>query len=475
MDIVTVDGMVEHDFRRSIEDMLRLDQVDEAVDRLHALLEAHGGAGTILPARFLGVSAREVRLAGWERLAERLLDHDRPNHPITAIGVTMADPRALGGSGSRGGYLAPFIKTYYFNDDAYPFSEATRDDLLDGYSRDGFEWQGDFQATDATLAVKGIDDLYAAVIELENRLFDIAEPDPREVRAGVIASCFIAALIHQAVRDTIRNEGLPRPLCVFAACDGVYPYFDAPVVGSDGCTIDEAAAEVLKANSPVDEAGADEEEFAEEPAGMASLLNLAMPRTTKAPVMVLSADDADEAERYREMAGADRLEIDEESAARIAVEYTQLAARSDDDWAHDEAVDLDCGWTERRASTEEFIGFAPVPPVEDFAEPFAGDQVDLGAAFEAADPVFEAVDEAEEPEAPIELAAPVRHSIRARINVAEPVASEPVHVGLGGLLRRLWSRFSRRPIPSDPGVGQAGRGLDVVEEVDLAPAEALNR
>lgn len=342
MDIITIEGMVENDFRLSIEDMLRLDQVDEAVERLRGLLGSAAGVGKILPERFLEITSADLEIGGWHRLEDRLLDHGRSNFPITAIGVTLADARQLGGPVPNGGKLRPFIKTFYFTDDAYPFSEASRHDLLDGYSREGFELQGDYRATDATLSVKGIDDLYGAIVELEARLCDTPDPAEDEIRAGSIGSCFLAALIHQALRDTIRQKGLPRSLCVFAACDGVYPFFDAPVIGSDECPVVTSAAEPASeelAPDSADEVRADgdraygdradgevtHDEVAADLKGEASLLSLTMRRAGKAPVMVLNTQEAEEGARCTELAAAQRMGIDDETMLRAVMESVHYA------------------------------------------------------------------------------------------------------------------------------------------------------
>src|SRR5688572_7626481 len=122
MDTITIDGIDEHDFRHSVEDMLRADEGEAALAKLRALLEPFAVHGGVLPPRILEVSPRDVEFAGWSRLANRLLDHDRPGYPITAIGVALSDARKLGGPGPSNGWLAPFIKTFYFSDDAYPFT-----------------------------------------------------------------------------------------------------------------------------------------------------------------------------------------------------------------------------------------------------------------------------------------------------------------------------------------------------------------
>lgn len=460
MEIITIDGMVEHDFRHSIEDMLRLDQVDEAIERLRGLLESCAGEDKILPARFLKVSCEDLVIAGWHRIADRLSDHDRPNHPISAIGVTLADPRVLGGSRASGGWLSPFLKTFYFSDDAYPFSDATRDDLLDGYSRDGFEWQGDYQATDATLSIKGIDDLYGAIIALEDRLFASPNPAAEEIRAGTIGACYLAALIHQCLRDTIRQKGLPRPLCILAACDGVYPFFDAPVAGSDESGTDEPAKSTPVAATREDREDRfpeDEEELAEEPPPEASLLSLVSRKGIKAPVIVLAEDDAREAARYSEMAGAQRLGMDEEEALKHLMECTAPSIPGDTVGTAGEAAHGEPDGPDDRAAPVEALALAvetlsrPLPdraaPDEPWDDPVwlrtsvsndraaaaLIDRQDICDGFLAPleDPDALGADMAEVP-----VAAPASHSLRARINLAQPGPDVPRR-------KRSWALFDR--------------------------------
>lgn len=303
METITIDGMDEHDFRHSIEDMLRHDDVDDAINRLRALLTPYAGEGGILPARFLTVTTDQIALSGWSGLGARLGAFDRPGHPISAIGIAMADPIEAGRRPDDAGRLAPCIETCYLSDSGYPFSEATRDDLLDGYSREGFEYQGDFEGIDTDLAIDGIDDLYGAIAQLETRLLRSDNPHPDEIRAGSLGACFLAALIHQAVRDTIRRQGLPRPLCVMTGCDGVYPFFDAPVTGS--------IEDTDVAKPAWQEEWGDEDE-AEGPLeltpGEASLLNLiSRKEKTKKPVLVVNREDMRKAERFNEAAAAHQM------------------------------------------------------------------------------------------------------------------------------------------------------------------------
>jgi len=302
VEVITIDGMDEHDFRHSIEDMLRNDEVDEAADKLRSLLEPYTREGGILPTRFRSVCSDDIVFAGWDRLEEKLAEHDSLDHPITGLGIAVADPREAGERAASGGSPRPCIETSYFSDNAYPFSESTREDLLEGYSRQGCQWQGDYEASDTALALEGIDDLYAAVEQLEARLMNSDEPAEEEIRAGSLGACYLAVIVHQAVRDAVRGFGLPRSLCVMAGCNGVYPFFDAPVAGVQGpqgnARVEPefgAAPDFL----PGDESAAEDgpgDTVPEE----ASLLTLVSRKGRKKPVITLSSADAGEASRLDE-------------------------------------------------------------------------------------------------------------------------------------------------------------------------------
>lgn len=447
METITIDGVDEHAFRYAVEDMLRHDNVDEATERLRGLLQAYAGEGRLLPSRFLSVTAAEVEITGWERLASRLASHDRPQFPISAIGVVLSDARVLGGPGPQGGRLAPFIKTYYFSDDAYPFTNAARDDLLDGYTREGFGWQGDYQATDATLAIKGIDDLHGAIIELEDRLLDSTSPSEDELRAGTIGACFLAALIHQALRDTIRKQGLPRPLCVLAACDGVYPFFDAPVAGWD-LTLDACEPE-----APAEDAWPNELEEGSVGAGLeGSLLSITSRRTDKHLALQVGEDDLREAERFTADAAASRLVITDDNALRglfhgiAAVELDPgEAIGREAEFPVDEA-----SWHRAPAQPgsvggEEGPPAAPAPgeaPAVDFPETVSATEANIAEPAPAPDPVdiyFEAREAFKRAE--LAKAFPSGSSLRSRFKEEPPRQKNPalaqVQAAVHGARRKL--------------------------------------
>jgi hypothetical protein len=421
MDTITIDGLDEHDFRHGIEDMLRADEAGQAIEKLRELLKPYTGYGEILPPRFLDVTPDAIELGGWHKLADRLLQHDRPGFTITAIGVVLSDSRALGGPGPDNGRLAPFVKTYYFSDDAYPFTDATRDDLLDGYTRDGFGWQGDYQATDATLSIRGIDDLYGAVVELEDRLLSSKSPSEDEIRAGTIGACFLAALIHQALRDTIAQKGLHRPLCVLAACDGVYPFFDAPVIGQDESNV-VATLEAAAAPRPEEP-----DEAIELPSLEASLVDIAPRKHSKVMALMLDEEGSADAARYAAMAAAKRMEVGGEreligvlsgTAHDPHAVFEPETFRPDDD---------DDDWDEEVLKTDMFSGGHNA---------YADDEVEFPS--DLPDPLAKTPALApDNTEIPVEVAT--TNSFRARIRPQV----EPAPEATGGRLQSIAAWFSR--------------------------------
>lgn len=297
MATIAVDGMNEEAFRRSIESRLRQGAAGKAVQKLRALLEPYAGIGRILPERFLTVQAADLTLNGWEGLGEAIARHDRPGWPITALSIAFGWPGEELPQPDAQGRLSPLIETGYFSDEAYPFSQSRRDDLLDGYSYHGCTWADESVATDNCLSLEGIDDLHGALAALEVDLLACEEPDEEGIRAGSLGACLLSALLFQAVGQRIERDGLPRPLCVLAGSNGIYPYFDAPVAG--------IPEEVLKA------AEAAEEEFDGAVQGVpgprySSLLVTGIPRARKRAVLVLEESPEEAAARNANLRGLDQ-------------------------------------------------------------------------------------------------------------------------------------------------------------------------
>ncbi len=320
MTSLAVDGLSEEDFRRSIENRLREGKPEQAIERLRRLIKPFAGAGRILPERFNTISAEDLELIGWDRLAESILAHEKPERPITALSIAFGWPGEDLPTPDPEGRLTPYLETGYFTDDSFPFSQSDRDDLLEGYSYHGCTWASDHEATDTALTLAGADDLHGALASLEARLLASDDPSEEEMLAGSLGACLLSVLLYQAVEMRIARDGLPRPLCVTAGSNGVYPYFDAPVAGfpEEARLAAEAEADELEARNAV-------------PAPrFSSLLVVGIPRAKKRAVLVLEETETETADRIAKLRGLNHAEPPPEPAPETYLpEVTpELAAAS---------------------------------------------------------------------------------------------------------------------------------------------------
>ena len=306
MTTIAIDGLSEEEFRRSIESGLRRGRAGEAVAKLRELIEPFAGPGRILPERFLTVDTSDLTLRGWEELGDRIRRFDRPGRLVSAISIAFGWPGEDVPQPDSEGRLSPLVEVGYYNDDAFPFSRSGREDLLDGYSLHGCTWGDDCVATDTALVLEGISDLHGALARLEAHLLASEEPDPDEICAGSLGACLLSALLYQAVSEKVAEAGLPRPLCVMAGSNGVYPYFDAPVAGMP--------VEVLKAAKAEDD----------DPTGLdtgvpgprySSLLMTGIRRAPKRAVLVLEESEEEMAVRIANLRGLAHGQQDAAAAA----------------------------------------------------------------------------------------------------------------------------------------------------------------
>lgn len=227
---IAIDGMVEGEFRQAIETLLREGNAAHAAKWLKSRLEPVCGEGLPLPIRFLTVTPADVTVTGWRDVARRVERLDAPGSPITAISIDISDPGHLGLGPDPSGLMAPHIETHFYTDESWPFSHCDRAGLLVGYEGASSRWAGHFAEVDDTIGIEGIEDLYGAVLLLEQICRRGGTASDVQHRAYMLGASYIAVLVHLAVRDMAMEQGLPRRLALFVGSNESYPFFDAPVV-----------------------------------------------------------------------------------------------------------------------------------------------------------------------------------------------------------------------------------------------------
>lgn len=170
----------------------------------------------------------KISLKGWDQIADRLTQLDKPHQPITAISIDIS---CHGENASDAEDApAPFLETNFFSDAAFPFSTSGREALCNGYDGSSALWVGNFEDIDCTIEASGIGALSFAIdaLERDNRGGD----DPIGTDAMYIGLAYRAVAIHQAVRLMVEKHGLSRPLTILVGSNESYPFFDAPAITS---------------------------------------------------------------------------------------------------------------------------------------------------------------------------------------------------------------------------------------------------
>lgn len=220
-------------FRHELEAALRDGEPDTALARVRGALATLAQGGSTLAERCLAIGPEDITVAGWAALAGRVRALDRPGKPITAIGIDLSDPGAHSDRRPDAtGRLDPHIETNYFSDDAFSFSGSDRKALLAGYLGSGSKWQGCFVDIDNTISIEGLADLYGPIYALE-RMHARGRNGGPDFEMAVVGSSYVAVLVHVAVLDAVRRQGLPRPMAVLVGSNESYPYFDAPAIAPD--------------------------------------------------------------------------------------------------------------------------------------------------------------------------------------------------------------------------------------------------
>lgn len=228
---VSIDGLEEPEFRWQVETLLRVGKADEAFARLKTLLPELCGDKHPLPDHFLTANPAQITLEGWNDLSLRIKEYDQPGKDITAIGIDFSSPSHFGEKASDGGFLDPHLETNFYSDQCCPFSTADRTRLLEYYNPNksrwlgGPKWGGCFEEIDDTLSVKGLGELYGAV----SLCSKLPNPTDADKQAKVVGACFVAVLLHLAVRNSIAEKRLPRPMAVIVGSNDDYPFFNAVV------------------------------------------------------------------------------------------------------------------------------------------------------------------------------------------------------------------------------------------------------
>ena len=208
--------------RRTLERLMRNGFAEDAADRLEDAIGALQDLGHPIVPLCHELARHGIGIEGWERIAEGLTRLYKSDQPITALSIDLS----AHGDGAMG---EPCIETVFYTDEAFLFSEASREDINAGYDGENSVWAEAFAGSGDYISTVGLAEMHVALTQL-HQLMETDEADGADRDAWFIGSSYMAVLLHLAIRDVLMVRGLPRALAILVGSNDYFPCFDAPVV-----------------------------------------------------------------------------------------------------------------------------------------------------------------------------------------------------------------------------------------------------
>ena len=198
----------EHAWIEATSGLLSAGRTAEADARLAAEIAGFDGAIARL---CKATAAADVALEGWDDLLPILAEWEGP--PVTAITLGLTNPPDL--AFEHGGSHQPDLLLGLYSDEAYPFSRATKADLLAECGKGCPAWAGAEEDVEFYCTVTGLDALNTALIHCKHRRFLRDGRDGVEGRAPggyveyVLGSWLLATRFLQATERAIPTTACP--------------------------------------------------------------------------------------------------------------------------------------------------------------------------------------------------------------------------------------------------------------------------
>jgi hypothetical protein len=212
--------------------LLSAGRTAEADARLAAELAGFDGA---LARLCKATAAADVALEGWDDLLPILAEWEGP--PVTAITLGLTNPPDL--VFEPGATNQPDLVLGLYSDEAFPFSRASKADLLAECAKECPAWTGAEEDVEFYCTISGLDALNSALIRCKHRRFLRDGRDGVEGRAPggyvefVLGSWLLATRFLQATERAIAgDDGLPAGCRLIAGTVEVNADFIA-VLGPD--------------------------------------------------------------------------------------------------------------------------------------------------------------------------------------------------------------------------------------------------
>lgn len=156
----------------------------------------------------LSLRPEAVVLTGWEELVEAIAAHE--GEPVTGVTLAIANEADL--AFEKGRLHHPYMLLGLYTDEAFGWSEASREDLLAECHGEVPAWAGYDEDIEVYLDIEGLDALNTALLHHKQRhFFRDANPAKAPARyVEYVLGCWWRALLYQqAVAAECAIHGLP--------------------------------------------------------------------------------------------------------------------------------------------------------------------------------------------------------------------------------------------------------------------------
>jgi hypothetical protein len=169
-----------------------------------------------------GLKREHVELSGWPELIDAMSLFE--GESITGMTIGMANDADL--NFEKGVLHAPYLLLGLYTDEAYRWSAASREDILDQLGADAPQWAGCEEDIEIYLEIEGLETINTALIHHKHRFF-LRDGAPDKAPLGyveyVLASWLRALRFHQAIAAQIAEHGLPGSVPVVSGTVDLRP------------------------------------------------------------------------------------------------------------------------------------------------------------------------------------------------------------------------------------------------------------
>jgi hypothetical protein len=165
------------------------------------------------------ISQDAVAISGWDELYAQIDALARDGHRCTAIEIDLsghADHDV-----QPDGAQEPGFECSYYDDSAFRFSTASREEVLSGCESGTMAWAGSFLHIDHALTCEGLGKLNSALAGYQHRYWrppiatsSTATDVPQDFVGFTLGSWFLYLRVHKALWSDVRTRGLPHRMPV---------------------------------------------------------------------------------------------------------------------------------------------------------------------------------------------------------------------------------------------------------------------